>query len=334
MIKKTISLSMLILVSLFISLISYFHYNQLPIYNWELAYKFIKNSTQTENFEILSKNLGFSSDEKLLIIHADDLGLSDSVNDTSMESLLKNTVTSASVIMNAEKVKEIADFSKKYPKIDLGVHLTVTSEWKFHKWGGVLSNNDISSLLNSKNNFYWNKRKFTKYSKIKELHDELQAQVDLAISMGINVSHIDSHEGALFFDPDVFKTYLKIAENNNLLAFVPVQASVHFDESFPKPKHAIIIDQFFMAEAGIKHEEMEEYYLDILDNLEPGLSEIIVHFGLDNDKMKEITVDKIDYGSKWREMDYKIFNSEKFINSIKKNNIKLINYKDLENQIR
>ena len=325
---------MLIFVALFITLISYFHYNQLPIYNLELAYKFIKNSTQTENFEILSKNLGFSSDEKLLIIHADDLGLSDSVNDTSMESLLKNTVTSASVIMNAEKVQEIADFSKKYPKIDLGVHLTVTSEWKFHKWGGILSNNDISSLLNSKNNFYWNKRKFTKYSKIKELHDELQAQVDLAISMGINVSHIDSHEGALFFDPDVFKTYLKIAENNNLLAFVPVQASVHFDESFPKPKHAIIIDQFFMAEAGIKHEEMEEYYLNILDNLEPGLSEIIVHFGLDNDKMKEITVDKIDYGSKWREMDYKIFNNEKFINSIKKNNIKLINYKDLENHIR
>ena len=306
----------------------------MPIYNWGLAFKFIKNSTQTENFEILSKNLGFSSDEKLLIIHADDLGLSDSVNDTSMESLLKNTVTSASVIMNAEKVQEIADFSKKYPKIDLGVHLTVTSEWKFHKWGGVLSNNDISSLLNSKNNFYWNKRKFTKNSKIKELHDELQAQVDLAISMGINVSHIDSHEGALFFDPDVFKTYLKIAENNNLLAFVPVQASVHFDESFPKPKHAIIIDQFFMAEAGIKHEDMEGYYLDILDNLEPGLSEIIVHFGLDDDKMKEITVDKIDYGSKWREMDYKIFNSEKFINSIKKNNIKLINYKDLENHIR
>ena len=306
----------------------------MPIYNWGLAFKFIKNSTQTENFEILSKNLGFSSDEKLLIIHADDLGLSDSVNDTSMESLLKNTATSASVIMNAEKVQEIADFSKKYPKIDLGVHLTVTSEWKFHKWGGVLSNNDISSLLNSKNNFYWNKRKFTKNSKIKELHDELQAQVDLAISMGINVSHIDSHEGALFFDPDVFKTYLKIAENNNLLAFVPVQASVHFDESFPKPKHAIIIDQFFMAEAGIKHEDMEGYYLDILDNLEPGLSEIIVHFGLDDDKMKEITVDKIDYGSKWREMDYKIFNSEKFINSIKKNNIKLINYKDLENHIR
>ena len=332
--NKIISLLMFIVTSVLITLISYFHYNQLPIYNLNLAYKFIKNTTQTEDFEGLSKNLGFNSNDKLLIIHADDLGLSNSVNQTSLESLLKNTVTSASVIMNTEKVQEVADFSKNNPEIDMGVHLTVTSEWKIHKWGGVLPDKDIPSLLNNKNHFYWNKRKFTKYTDIDQLYNELQAQVDLAISMGINISHIDSHEGALFFDPDVFKTYLKIAENNNLLAFVPIQASVHFDKNFPKPKHAIIVDQFFMAEAGIKPDEMEQYYLNILDNLKPGLSEIIVHFGLDNDKMKEITTEKIDYGSKWREIDYQVFNSEKFINSIKKNNIKLVNYRDLTKHIK
>tara|TARA_B100001063_G_scaffold114148_1_gene106654 strand:- start:5654 stop:6631 length:978 start_codon:yes stop_codon:yes gene_type:complete len=324
---------MLSVVSLLTTLICYFHYNQLPIYDLNLAFKFIKNSTQTENFEMLSSSLGYNQNDKLLLIHADDLGLSKSVNETSLESLLNNTVSSASVIMNAKKVQEIADFSNNNPEIDLGVHLTVTSEWKIHKWGGILPKNDIQSLLNSQNNFYWNKRKFTKYQKLDQLYNELQAQVDLAISMGMNVSHIDSHEGALFFDPDVFKTYLKIAEDNNLLAFVPIQASVHFNDNFPKPKNAIIFDQFFMAEAGIKIDEMEEYYLNILDKLEPGLSQIIVHFGKDNDNMKKITVDKIDYGSKWRETDYKVFNSEKFLSSLKKNNIKVINYQDLTKYI-
>ncbi len=324
---------MLSVVSLLTALICYFHYNQLPIYDLNLAFKFIKNSTQTENFEMLSSSLGYNQNDKLLLIHADDLGLSKSVNETSLESLLNNTVSSASVIMNAKKVQEIADFSNNNPEIDLGVHLTVTSEWKIHKWGGILPKNDIQSLLNSQNNFYWNKRKFTKYQKLDQLYNELQAQVDLAISMGMNVSHIDSHEGALFFDPDVFKTYLKIAEDNNLLAFVPIQASVHFNDNFPKPKNAIIFDQFFMAEAGIKIDEMEEYYLNILDKLEPGLSQIIVHFGKDNDNMKKITVDKIDYGSKWRETDYKVFNSEKFLSSLKKNNIKVINYQDLKKYI-
>ena len=324
---------MLSVVSLLTALICYFHYNQLPIYDLNLAFKFIKNSTQTENFEMLSSSLGYNQNDKLLLIHADDLGLSKSVNETSLESLLNNTVSSASVIMNAKKVQEVADFSNNNPEIDLGVHLTVTSEWKIHKWGGILPKNDIQSLLNSQNNFYWNKRKFTKYQKLDQLYNELQAQVDLAISMGMNVSHIDSHEGALFFDPDVFKTYLKIAEDNNLLAFVPIQASVHFNDNFPKPKNAIIFDQFFMAEAGIKIDEMEEYYLNILDKLEPGLSQIIVHFGKDNDNMKKITVDKIDYGSKWRETDYKVFNSEKFLSSLKKNNIKVINYQDLTKYI-
>ena len=89
-----------------------------------------------------------------------------------------------------------------------------------------------------------------------------------------------------------------------------------------------------MAEAGIKPDEMEQYYLNILDNLKPGLSEIIVHFGLDNDNMKEITTEKIDYGSKWWEIDDQVFNSEKFINSIKKNNIKLVNYRDLTKHIK
>jgi hypothetical protein len=73
---------MLSIVSLLIALICYFHYNQLPIYDLNLAFKFIKNSTQTENFEMLSSSLGYNQNDKLLLIHADDLGLSKSVNET------------------------------------------------------------------------------------------------------------------------------------------------------------------------------------------------------------------------------------------------------------
>ena len=128
--KKITSILMISIAFLFIIIISYFHYNQLPIYNLDLAYKFIKNTTQKEDFKSLAEKLGYSEDDKLLVIHADDLGLEESVNLTSFESLKKNTVTSASVIMNTEKIDEVANFSKLNPTLDLGVHLTVTSEWK------------------------------------------------------------------------------------------------------------------------------------------------------------------------------------------------------------
>ena len=181
--KKILSFLMISVTLLCVVIISYFHYNQLPIYNLDLALKFIKNSTQKEDFKSLAEKLGYSEDDKLLVIHADDLGLEESVNSTSFESLKKNTVSSASVIMTTENIDEVANFSELNPTLDLGVHLTVTSEWKIHKWGGVLDDKDIPSLLNDNNQFYWNKRKFTKFSNLFEVRNELQAQIDLAVSM-------------------------------------------------------------------------------------------------------------------------------------------------------
>ena len=96
-------------------IISYFHYNQLPIYDLDLALKFIKNSTQKEDFKTLAEKLGYSEDDKLLVIHADDLGLEKSVNSTSFESLKKNTVSSASVIMTTDNIDEVANFSELNP---------------------------------------------------------------------------------------------------------------------------------------------------------------------------------------------------------------------------
>ena len=138
---------------------------------------------------------------------------------------------------------------------------------------------------------YWNKRKFTKNGELNEIRKELQAQVDLGRSMGLNPSHIDSHEGALFFDPDIFKLYLDLAKENNLLAFVPIEASVHFDENFKKPKHAIIIDQFHMLPEGIEIDKIKNYYFDVIENLKPGLSQIIIHLGKDEKELREITID-------------------------------------------
>lgn len=234
--KKILSILMASLSSLLISIISFFHYNQIPIYNLNLALKFIINKQTNNNFNEISKRLGFAKNDKLLIIHADDLGLCKSVNSATFKSFKNNSISSASFMMTTKEINDVASFSLNNPKYDLGIHLTVTSEWNFHKWGGILKNNDISSMLNSNNHFYWNKRKFTKNVKLDELKKELQAQINFAMSMGFNPSHIDSHEGALFFDPDIFKLYLNLAEENNLLAFVPSQASVHFDRNFKKTK--------------------------------------------------------------------------------------------------
>ena len=319
-----------------ITLVSYFHYNQLPIYDINLAFKFILNKQTNNDFDKISQTLGFESTDKLLIIHADDLGLCESVNSATFESFKNGSISSASVMMTTDEINEVASFNNNNTttqNYDIGIHLTVTSEWKLHKWGGVLNNEDISSILNKKNHLYWNKRKFTKNGKLNEIRKELQAQIDLGKSMGFNPSHIDSHEGALFFDPDIFKLYLDLAKENNLLAFVPIQASVHFDQSFKKPKHAVIIDQFHMLPEGTNVDEIKDYYFNVVENLKPGLSQIIVHLGKDEEELREITIDHPNFDYRWRQLDFDVFNSRDFKDHLEKHNIKVINWEDLKKLI-
>ena len=318
-------------ISFVLIVLVYFEYKEIPIYNFNLAYKFLKGEQNYTQFENLSEKLGYNKDDKLLIIHADDLGLSNSVNNASFKSLLEGNTSSASVIMTCDKINEVAEFSKKNPEIDFGVHLTVTSEWKFHKWDGVLDSKEIPSLINKNGNLYENKKGFTLNADVNELKKELQAQIDLAKSLGINLSHIDSHEGALFYKSEFFRVYLDLAKENKLAVFVPDIVTVQFDKDLMPPSNLVVIDDFYMAENGMDLNNWEEFYVGILNNLKPGLNQIIVHLGYDNQEMKDITINHPNFGSKWRNYDYDIVSNKKFKQALVNNNIKLVNWREIQN---
>ena len=186
--------------------------NDIPIYDNRLIYDFIFSNNDVNQFNNLSELLGYKKNDKLLIIHADDLGLSNSVNQASFEALNKKYINSASVMIPAPNTNEVADYFKENPDTDLGLHLTFTSEWKNYKWHGISQNDSISSLINGKGNFYEKKKEVIKNSTPQDIRKELQAQIDYAISIGIKPTHLDSHEGVLFFSPEFFKIYLDISK--------------------------------------------------------------------------------------------------------------------------
>ena len=104
----------------------------------------------------------------------------------------------------------------------------------------------------------------------------------------------------------------------------------HFDEQFPLPPQVVLVDQMFMALKGIELNEMEEYYLDVLSSIKPGLNELLIHMAFDDEEMNAITKDREAYGAKWREQDYQIVSSRKFQDLLKKNNIKLIQWREIQ----
>jgi hypothetical protein len=94
----------------------------------------------------MAERLGYPSDAKLLIVHADDLGVAHSVNDASIRAFASGLVNSGSIMIPCSWVPEIASYARANPQADLGLHLTLTSEWKNYRWGPVLSRQTAASL--------------------------------------------------------------------------------------------------------------------------------------------------------------------------------------------
>jgi len=278
----------------------------------------------------LAEKLGHSANDKLLIIHADDLGLAKSVNRATLDALEKGGVNSASIMANCKHLNEVKKYAENKPGIDFGVHLTVTNEWENYRWKSIMPANESQSLVNEFGEFHLGVKKFVLRADPCELKKELQAQINKIKKLGIKPTHIDSHEGALFFKKNHFKVYLEIGEKNKLPVFVPKGVDAHFSKNFPKPKNVMVIKNHYMARKGLRKGEWNDFYLNIIKGLKPGLSQLIVHLGYDDNEMKEISVNHPDYGSKWRHLDYEAVTSVDFRNALAKNNVKLVSWGEIK----
>ena len=131
-----------------LSIYAYFEHKQLPVYDVRLAFKVLLGKTNYTPYKGLEEKLGYTSSDKLLIIHADDLGLAKSVNKATFDALEKGGVNSASIMANCKFINEVKKYAQENPNIDLGVHLTVTNEWKNYRWKGLMPANESQTLVN------------------------------------------------------------------------------------------------------------------------------------------------------------------------------------------
>src|ERR1700722_16307725 len=141
----------------------------------------------------LAEQLGYPPDAKLLIVHADDLGFTHSANAASIEALESGAVNSASIMVPCPWFPEIADYAKSHPQIDFGLHLTLTSERVYYRWGPVASKDKVPSLLDENGYFHHDWSRDTHINP-KDAELELRAQIERALAMGVRPTHLDSHQ--------------------------------------------------------------------------------------------------------------------------------------------
>jgi len=149
------------------------------------------------NGKSLAEKLGFPRDAKLLIVHADDVGVTHSVNAATIRALDTGLVNSASIMVPCPWFPEIADYARSHPDLDFGLHLTLTSERVYYRWGPVASRDKVPSLVDENGYFHHDWTAATKINP-KEVELELRAQIDRAYAMGVRPTHVDSHQYRLF----------------------------------------------------------------------------------------------------------------------------------------
>lgn len=281
----------------------------------------------------IQEQLGYSPDSKLLIIHADDLGATHNINKATFEAFESGSVKSASIMVPTPWLAEVAEYAKEHPDHDMGIHLTLTSEWKLLKWAPVAGITEVPSLVGENGYFFDNCNDLWENAKIEEVEIELRAQIDKAISMGIQPTHLDSHMGCIFSsDHRYYELYLKLSKEYGIPAMVNHQIEQLGSDGSPKP--AVVIDQIFGAGTEDYDSDMAKFYANTIRNLPSGVHVMIIHCGYDNLESQGMSFEHPYWGAKWRQQDFDFFTSEECAQILKEENIHLVTWKEISTLLK
>jgi len=278
----------------------------------------------------LAERLGYPADAKLLIVHADDLGMSHSVNLATIKAFESGLVNSGSIMVPCPWFSEIATYARGNPQADLGLHLTLTSEWTAFRWGPVTSKDRVSSLLDKNGYFYLTESDAAAKADVKEVEMEIRAQVERARAFGIQPTHLDSHMGTLYQSKALFEVFLKVAREYKL----PVRvAKTWFSQADFLPATLspddVFIDRTLDINPAVAPEDWAKFYTEALKKLEPGVTEVIIHLAYDDAEMRGATFDHPNWGAAWRQRDLEFFTSDAFRQLLRDEKIKLITWREL-----
>ena len=279
----------------------------------------------------LAQQMGFEADAKLLIVHADDIGLSQSVNGATLEAFSSGGITSGSMMVPCPWFNDFAYSYQSHPGLDVGIHITLTAEWDHYKFGGVLPSTEIPSLVNEQGYFYPTTEEVGLHADPREAELEIRAQIDRAIAAGIRPTHLDTHMGSVLATPELIQIYFKLGMEYGIPVFVPRMLLLGVPEAQQEliKKEFVLVDQYFMLNLEGPDASWEEAYGEILDRVGPGLNVLIVHLAHDNAEMQAITVNHPAFGSTWREKDLNYLQSQTYRDLLEKNHIQLVTWKEV-----
>ena len=269
---------------------------------------------------------------KLLIVHCDDIGMSREANAAAKELLIRGSATSGSVMMPCPWAYEFMTWFKEHSQLDIGIHITLTSEWQSYRWRPLTQS---PSLVDESGFMYRTTQKTALNASSADVARETLKQIKQAFDWGAAPTHIDTHMGASLARLDLAKVYIDAAQEYAISPMVvdpdpKLQAELlnqGYDpnlldlmQSVSTPK----ITALYGAAEGRTYAEKKKLIYKQLENLESGLTYFIIHPALESDSMRIIT-------DSWqqRAWEYRIFMEPETKDKIEELGIRLTNWREL-----
>jgi len=288
------------------------------------------------------KRMGFGEDDRVLITHIDDIGFSHASNVASFECLDLGAATCGSIIINAPWFREAVEICRARPDYDVGVHLTFTCEYPTFRWPALSTRDPDSGLLDDEGYLWRTREDAVRHVKEDAAIGEMRAQIDTALSAGLDITHIDTHMGSVVH-PKFLASYLKLAQEYKVPAFLPNitrERLADLREGEMAEAYAQVLEQIdtdavptldeILIDTLIPQADKKAFYRELIDNVKPGLTHLLFHPAKLGDELLAI-----DQGSsESRNADYIAFTDPDMKTYIEDSGCKLIGYRELKAQLR
>jgi predicted glycoside hydrolase/deacetylase ChbG (UPF0249 family) len=273
---------------------------------------------------------GVSPDSRLLMIHADDLGMCPSVNRAITMALESGAVNSASLMVPCPYFQEAAEWICQHPEYDVGIHSTLISEWETYRWGPV-AKTEYGKGLADDNGYFWPRNSLLR-AEPERIYEEISAQIMLAKQVGVNPTHLDSHMLSVA-RPGYITAYIKAARQFGLPFLIDEYWHSRASDEGSATAQDVVADDLLQAHFKLSVDDLEEYYLSILRGMKPGLNVLLVHPGFDDNELRAITGGCLPYGAAWRQRDFEMVTSAAFRSALGENKIQLVNWRTIKSAL-
>jgi len=227
----------------------------------------------------LAERLGYAADAKLVIVNCDDLGSSRSANVAIYEALRDGLATSSTLMVPCPWARDAAAM---YRGEDVGVHLTLNSEWETYRWGPITHS---PSLLDGDGGFPRTVEDVWDHADLDEVRKECRAQIERAIYWGFDISHLDAHMGTLQLRAEFFDVYLEMAIDFRLplrMAGARAERLVGFPYRQLTADEGVVYPDHFVHTGVGSRRAIEKALFD----LRSGVTEMYLHPALDTDELR------------------------------------------------